>query len=68
MANFKDVAGAATELAVTLGIIEAAIATNGDETPSEVEENLGEKAQEIVDYLERQTQEIMGFGEAYDRD
>ena len=67
MSDFRDIARAASELAVTVGIIEAAVHQN-DEQPDEVKENLEAKVDEVVEYLDRQQQEFIGFGEAYDRD
>lgn len=52
---------------MTVGIIEAAVMQN-DDTPDEVKENLEAKIDEVVEYLEREQQEFIGFGEAYDRD
>lgn len=65
MPDFRDIAQASAELAVTVGIIEAAV-MQGDDTPDEVKENLEAKVQEVVDYLRRETEEFVGFGEAYD--
>lgn len=63
MADYRDIAAAGAELAVTVGIIEAAI-EQGD-TPH-VKENFEEKVQETTEYLHTQIHEFMQFGEAYD--
>lgn len=62
MADFRDVASAGVELAVTVGIIEAAT----DGAPDEVKENLVEKVDGVVEYLHDQVLEFQQFGEAYD--
>jgi hypothetical protein len=62
MADFKDVAIAGSELAITIGIIEAAL----DEAPDEVKENFDEKVQAVTEYLHGEILEFQQFGEAYD--
>jgi hypothetical protein len=65
MSDFRDIAKAGAELAVTVGIIEAAV-MQGEEVPDEVKENLEAKVDAVVEYLEREQSEFVGFGEAYD--
>lgn len=65
MPDFRDIARASTELAVTVGIIEAAV---DHDAPEEVKENLEEKVSNVVGFLERETEEFQQFGEAYDRE
>ena len=65
MADFRDIAKAGAELAVTVGIVEAAV-MQGDDVPDEVKENLEAKVNSVVEYLEREQEEFVGFGEAYD--
>jgi selenophosphate synthetase-related protein len=62
MADFRDVAAAGAELAVTVGIIEAAT----ESAPDEVKENLAEKVNNIYDAIQHETMEFQSFGEAYD--
>ena len=66
MPDFRDIAKASSELAVTAGIVEAAV--HQSDAPDEVKENLSDKVEAVVDYLERETQEFIEFGEAYDRE
>ncbi len=63
MSDFRDVARAGSELAVTIGIIEAAIDQGH---PGEVRDNFQAKVDEVVRTLERETEEFMQFGEVYD--
>lgn len=63
MADFRDVARAGSELAVTIGIIEAAVDQGA---PEEVKSNLEEKVAGVVGNLEREIEEFMQFGEVYD--
>jgi hypothetical protein len=65
MPDFRDIAHAGAELAVTVGIVEAAV-MQGEDTPDEVKENLEAKVASIVEYLQREQEEFVGFGEAYD--
>lgn len=65
ISDFRDIAHASAELAVTVGIVEAAIMQQ-DDTPDDVKENLEAKVDEVVAYLQRQQEEFVGFGEAYD--
>jgi hypothetical protein len=65
MADFRDVAAAGAELAVTVGIVEAAI-EGSDDLPDEVKENLVEKVDAVVEYLNQEVLEFQSFGEAYD--
>ena len=51
---------------MTAGIVEAAV--HQSDAPDEVKENLSDKVEAVVDYLERETQEFIEFGEAYDRE
>lgn len=67
MADYRDVARAGAELAVVVGIIESAVENNPD-TPEEVKENFTQKTNEVVANLERELQEFLEFGEAYDRE
>jgi hypothetical protein len=64
MADYRDVAMAGVELAVTVGIIEAAV--DEPNVPDEVKENLEEKVAAVVEYLHSEVQEFQQFGEAYD--
>lgn len=65
MSDFQDIARTSAELAVTVGIVEAAV-KNNDETPDEVKENFDDKVDGIVEYLNEQILEFQQFGEAYD--
>lgn len=64
MSDFRDVAAVGVELAVTVGIIEAAVEQGT--VPDHVKENLEEKTTEVVNYLHGQVLEFQRFGEAYD--
>lgn len=65
MPDFRDIAHASAELAVTVGIVEAAVMQQED-TPDEVKENLEAKVEAVVQYLRREQEEFVDFGEAYD--
>lgn len=65
MPDFRDIAMASAELAVTVGIIEAA---TDQDAPEEVKENLEEKVNGVVEYLHNEVLEFQQFGEAYDRE
>lgn len=65
MVDFRDVARAGSELAVTIGIIEAAIEQHA---PDEVKQNFEEKVTGLIGNMERELEEFLSFGEAYDRD
>jgi hypothetical protein len=65
VSDFRDIAKAGAELAVTVGIVEAAV-MQGEDVPEEVRENLEAKVDTVVEYLEREQSEFVGFGEAYD--
>jgi hypothetical protein len=65
VSDFQDIARVSAELAVTVGIIEAAI-MQGEDTPDEVKENFTEKVDGVVEYLHNEVLEFQGFGEAYD--
>jgi hypothetical protein len=65
VSDFKDIAMAGAELAVTVGIIEAAV-NQQDDVPDEVKENFVAKVDAVVEYLNSEVLEFMGFGEAYD--
>jgi len=62
VSDFKDIAMAGAELAVTVGIVEAAI----DEAPDEVKENFEEKIDGAIAYIHSEILEFQQFGEAYD--
>lgn len=63
VADFRDIAQAGAELAVTVGIIEAAVDQNA---PEEVKENFQDKVDEAVEQLQTEILEFIQFGEAYD--
>jgi hypothetical protein len=65
VSDFQDIARVSAELAVTVGIIEAAI-MQGEHTPDEVKENFTDKVDAVVEYLSGEIIEFQGFGEAYD--
>jgi hypothetical protein len=65
VSDFQDIARVSAELAVTVGIVEAAVMQN-DETPDEVKENFGDKVDAVVEYLNGEILEFQAFGEAYD--
>ena len=63
--DYRDLARAGAELAVTVGIIEAAV---DQSAPEEVKGSLEEKVEGVVHQLENIRDEFMYFGEAYDSD
>jgi len=65
VSDYQDIALASAQLAVTVGIVEAAV-MQGEDTPDEVKENLTEKIDDVVAFLKREIEEFVSFGEAYD--
>lgn len=63
MSDYRDVAMASVELAVTIGIIEAALDQGA---PDDVKENFVEKVDALVEHLHSEVIEFQQFGEAYD--
>lgn len=66
IAGYQEIAMTAVELAVTVGIMEAAIKNNED-LPEYVSENFDAKVQEIVEQLHGEIIEFQNFAEHFDR-
>jgi len=75
-AGYEDIAVAAAELAVTVGLIQVSMQRPPEDLdplegltgawPEEVRENFQEKVDQTVERLREMTQEFLQFGEVYD--
>jgi len=65
VADFKDVAMAGAELAINIGIIEAAL-EGDDRYPEEVRENFQDKVDACFEHMNQEILEFQQFGEAFD--